>query len=252
MMKNMQYNTYNLDHIDIVVSHKCNMNCQYCMDKFKGFDDKEIEISDIDNFLCKIRKTTNKNLEVILLGGEPTIIGSENLIVIANLIKYYGFSPIISTNGLNKSVILDILPYFDWIQITTHSDKETDYWRKINNKYHNINIKLSGDTSLTYNKLRHFLDTTNDFVRRSVSMYFTSNFKELCTDKSIWILLDRLSWKRNGSYLYAFFSGTRFKRCIKGETNIIDEPSVPKLYPNGNYNKTWINEDMDDYIKINK
>ena len=33
---------YDLDHIDIVVFHKCNMNCLFCIDKFRG-NDGEIE-----------------------------------------------------------------------------------------------------------------------------------------------------------------------------------------------------------------
>ena len=80
-------------------------------------------------------------------------------------------------------------------------------------------------------------------------MYFTPDFEELCKDERVWELLDTLEWKRNGSYMYAFYRGVRFKKCIPGETNLIDEPTVPKLYPNGNYNKTWNNEDMDDYLR---
>jgi hypothetical protein len=71
---------------------------------------------------------------------------------------------------------------------------------------------------------------------------------ELCTDKEVWELLDTLDWVRNGSYNYAFYKGVRFKKCIRGETNLIDEPTIPKLYPNGNYNKTWCNEELDDYL----
>lgn len=241
-------NKYNLDHIDIVVSHKCNMNCPYCIDKFKGTNG-EIDLSTIDSFLKKVRTVTDEKLEILLLGGEPTIIGSEKLINIAKLIKSYGFDVIISTNGLAKNTINEILPYFNWIQITTHSEKETNYWREINNKFHNINLKLSGDQFLTYEKLDHFIDSTTDFKRRSVSMYFTPDYEQLCSDQKIWSLLDTLEWKRNGSYMYAFYKDVRFKKCIPNETNFIDEPTVPKLYPNGNYNKTWLNENLDDYLK---
>lgn len=80
-------------------------------------------------------------------------------------------------------------------------------------------------------------------------MYFTPDFKQLCSDQKIWSLLDTLEWKRNGSYMYAFYKNIRFKKCIPNETNIIDEPTVPKLYPNGNYNKTWLNENLDDYLQ---
>jgi len=79
-------------------------------------------------------------------------------------------------------------------------------------------------------------------------MYFTPDFEEVCSDKEVWNLLNTLAWERNGAYMYTFFKGVRIKKCIHGHNNISDEPSVPKLYPNGNYNKTWENEYLDDYL----
>lgn len=154
-----------------------------------------------------------------------------------------------STNGIQKDKIKNIMFYYDWIQITVYSDKNIDYWRGYEDK---INLKISGDKLLTYDKLMHFIEYTKDFERRSVSMYFTPDFQELCTDKKVWELLNTLDWRVNGAYEYAFYQGVRFKKCIHGSTNIDDEPSVPKLYPNGNYNKTWENEDLDDYLKLGK
>ena len=101
---------------------------------------------------------------------------------------------------------------------------------------------------MTLEKMEHFIDYTQGFGRRSVSMYFTPDFHELCEDQRVWDVLNTLDWKRNGSYMYAFYKGVRFKKCIPGETNIIDEPIIPKLYPNGNYNKTWCHEELDDYL----
>jgi len=147
-----------------------------------------------------------------------------------------------------KNKIVELIPYFDSIQITVNSDEEIDFYRRWPDK---INIKLAGDSSLTMDKLKHFIEYTKGFSRRSISMYFEPNFTELCTDKEIWDLLDKLTWIRNGSYMYTFYQGARIKKCIHGETNIIDEPSVPKLYPNGNYNKTWNDENLDDYLSIN-
>lgn len=45
----------NLDHIDIVVTHQCNMNCKFCIDKFRGMDDKIVKLSDIEAFLSFIQ-----------------------------------------------------------------------------------------------------------------------------------------------------------------------------------------------------
>lgn len=244
-------NIIKLDHIDIVVTHQCNMKCKFCIDKYRGMDSSIVKLDDVDSFLNLIRENTDENLEVLLLGGDPSVVGADYLNKIATIINEHNFRAIMSTNGLLKNTLIDCLPYFDSIQITTHSDKETDFWRKYGNK---VNIKLAGDMSLTLEKLNHFIEYTKaDFYRRSVSMYFTSSFEELCKDKRVWEILDDLDWRRNGSYLYAFYEGVRFKRCIPNETNIIDEETVPKLYPNGNYNKTWNNEELDEYLgKVKK
>lgn len=235
-----------IDHIDIVTSHKCNFHCPYCVDKFCHTTDDEVSVDAIDSFLKLVRKHTNKDLEVLLLGGEPTVLSIEKLIDIADVIKNNGFVPIMSSNGFYKDKIIQLLGHYRWIQVTAHTDAQIDFWRKYRD---NVNIKWCGDAQMTFDVFKHFVEYTKDFERRSISMYSTADFNELCTDKHVWDLLDSLSWTRNGSYLYTFYEGVRIKRFIKGETNIIDEPSVPKLYPNGNYNKTWLNEDMDDYLR---
>lgn len=236
-----------IDHADIVTSHMCNNHCKFCVDKFIHTSSDKVSMENIGKFLQLLRMHTNERLEVLLLGGEPTMLETEELINIAKLIHSYGFSPIMSTNGIDKEKIRSVLPYYDWVQVTVHRDSDIDYWR---DEPHKINIKLSGDSTLDIHKLRHFIAYTEGFERRSVSMYFTPDFEQLCKDEDIWNLLDFeiTNWKRNGSYVYGFYEGVRFKKCIPGETNIIDEPTVPKLYPNGNYNKTWCNEEMDTYL----
>lgn len=234
-----------LDHVDIVTTHKCNMKCPFCVDKFRGAYSREVRIIDVIRFINLIREHTDKNLEVLLLGGEPTILPDYLLMAISTAIKTRGFTPIMSTNGIEKEKIISLLPYFKWIQVTCYTDAQIDFWRPYAK---GINIKYAGDQLCTYDKLMHFIEVTKDFERRSVSMYSTPDFVECCTDKKIWDLLDTLEWKRNGSYLYAFYEGVRFKKFIKGETNVIDEPSVPKLYPTGVYNKTWCNENYDPYL----
>lgn len=234
-----------LDHVDIVTSHICNNNCKYCIDKFLRTSNEIISLETIHRFLKVVKKHTNKQLEVLLLGGEPTILPTKTLIDIADLVHSEGFLIMMSTNGKLRDKIIQLIPYYDSIQITVNNDIEIDFWRKWSDK---INVKLSGDASLTMKKLQHFVKYSEGFFRRSISMYFTPDFDELCSDKEVWNLLDTLEWKRNGSYMYTFYKGVRIKKCIHGETNIVDEPTVPKVYPNGNYNKTWCNEELDDYL----
>lgn len=237
-----------LDHIDIVTTHLCNKNCEHCIDKFIRTSNEFISLENIKKFLKLLREYTDKKLEVLLLGGEPTVLPKQKLIDISNLVHEMDFLIMMSSNGILKNKIIDLIPYYDSIQITVNNDKEIDFYRRWPDK---INIKLAGDNTLTMDKLKHFIDYTEGFDRRSISMYFTPDFKELCNDKEIWNLLNTLTWTRNGSYMYTFYKGVRIKKCIHGETNIIDEPTVPKLYPNGNYNKTWNDEDLDDYLSLN-
>ena len=235
-----------IDHADVVVTHECMNHCPFCIDKFVHTSNEVVKKEDLIRFLKKLRSVTSRKLEVLFLGGEPTCAGIEKLAELTDIVREFGFSPIISTNNPKKELIVKLLPYFDWIQVTIHSDKQIEFYRQYKDK---INIKLSGDKNLTLEKLNHFIDVTKDFERKSISMYFTPLWKELCTDEKVWSLLNKLSWTRNGSYVYTFYQGVRIKRCIHGETNLVDEPSVPKLYPNGNYNKTWNNETLDDYLK---
>lgn len=169
-------NKYNLDHLDIVTSHLCNKRCKFCIDKFIRTDSKLISLETVENFLKKVRETCDEELEVLLLGGEPTILPTETLISMCNLIHNYKFKVIMSTNGILREKIIMLLPYFDSIQVTVNSDSEIDRYRPYYNK---INVKLAGDSSLTIDKFNHFIEYTKGFDRRSISMYFTEDYEEL-------------------------------------------------------------------------
>jgi MoaA/NifB/PqqE/SkfB family radical SAM enzyme len=184
-MKN--YEKIEIDHIDIVTSHLCNKRCPFCIDKFIGTSSEFIKLDDITRFLKMIKEYTDKKLDVLLLGGEPTVLPKELLIEIANLIHQEGFLVMMSTNGKLKNKIVELIPYYDSIQVTVNSDEEIEFYRNWPDK---INVKLAGDESLTMDKFRHFIEYTKGFSRRSISMYFTADFRELCMDEEIWELLN--------------------------------------------------------------
>lgn len=235
-----------LDHADIVVTHECNMCCPHCIDSLVNTSKDVVCIDDVRRFLDLLEPQAPGGMEILLLGGEPTVIGAHRIKEIAEEVRRHGFSPIMSTNGVLMGTIVDCIPSLDWVQVTIHSAKEAIGWRSFRDK---VNLKLAGDRNLTMGRLNDFIRCTDDFGRRSVSMYFTPDWKNLCEDPLIWRKLDGMYWTQNGSYLYSFDDDSiRYKKCIPGVTNIADEPSVPKLYPNGNYNKTWCNEEMDPYL----
>lgn len=237
-----------IHHIDIIITHSCNMKCPNCIDKFVNLSTNVISPSTVETFLSKLREKGLKGkVPVLLLGGEPFSTPTSTIQHVTSIIREYNFSPIVSTNGKQKEKIIQCMDMFDSIQVTLHSQKEIDFYSKYSKK---INAKLSGDNHLTIDKLESFIRDTKDFYRQSLSMYFTDNHEEICKDEDVWQLLNALEWTRLGSYLYTFYKGMRIKRSIPNETNIINEPQIPKLYPNENYNQTWNNEDMDDYLHL--
>lgn len=237
---------YKIDHVDIVTSHLCNRHCDFCIDAFLNTSREMIDVELVERFLSMIDDYTGgKTVTVLLLGGEPTVLPKDKLVDIAEIIHSHGHKASMSTNGIRREHIIDILPYYDSVQITFDDLDKMSEWQGYEDK---INAKICGDAAFTMDKLGKFKRLAKDFQRRSVSMYFTDDFCELCRDKEVWEYLDGLEWNRNGSYMYAIDDGVRFKKCIPGETNIIDEPTIPKLYPNGNYNRTWRHEELDDYL----
>ena len=240
-----------IGHIEVVVTHKCNYKCNFCVDNLVNKDDTIVKLEDIGNLLRKIKIRTDKKLEVLLLGGEPTTVGSTYLNKIADLVHSFGYKILISTNGILKDVINEIIEKFDWVQITSNNDKELEYWRN-HRLVSKINIKLPGDENLNVDRLDYFIDKTKEFGRRSINFYFNTNdLTDLCTDDGINEFLEGLEWKSIGAYEYTIKDGVRYKRRSKNK--IVDSSQkrsiIPKLYPNGNYNKTWGNEDMDDFLK---
>lgn len=79
-------------------------------------------------------------------------------------------------------------------------------------------------------------------------MYFNPNFEEVCKNKELQDYFSNLKWKELGSYFWTFVDGVRVKKYIPSEKEFMEEPFVPKLYPNGNYGKTWQNEINDPYL----
>lgn len=95
-----EHETIILDHVDIVTSHICNKNCNHCIDKFLHTSKEIISLETICKFLKVIRSYTDQSLEVLLLGGEPTVLPVKQLIDIANYVHQENFLILMSTNGI--------------------------------------------------------------------------------------------------------------------------------------------------------
>ena len=90
-----------------VNGNKCNMNCEYCSEIPKQFTQEQctFDFHKIDNILDKLPR----DVDIILHGGEPTLIGISNVRDITNKIREKGFrlKPSIQTNGLLSAEWID-------------------------------------------------------------------------------------------------------------------------------------------------
>ena len=244
-------------HADIVVTHACNCHCPFCIDKFRNTNGKMISLDRVINFLDLIKFCTEKTdefkyatpnkISILLLGGEPTMIGDWALEFIAEKIHERGFTASMSTNGILHDVLFKTIPLFDWTQITAFTPQ---FMKRYEYLAHKINYKIPADEHMDFHMFKKQVEYAKSvgFGRISMSMYFDEKWNEICTDPEMHEFLDSLEWERQGSYVYTIWEGVRLKRCIPHVTNVEDEPLIPKLYPNGNYNKTWCNEDNDPYL----
>ena len=154
----------------IAVTHACNSNCEFCVDKFVHKEGKVVSLSDVDKFLRVLKSHVgDKRIGIILLGGEPTMARTKVLVDICNKIHEYGFDAEMSTNGILRGKIAKLIPYFEWVKITAHNDEEIEYWSDFKEK---VNLKWAGDESFTLDVYKHFVEMSEGFSRRSIPIYF--------------------------------------------------------------------------------
>lgn len=82
-----------------VNGNKCDMKCKYCSELPKDFSEEQCtyDYNKLDAMLMKLPR----DVDIILHGGEPSLIGMENIFKLINRISELGFllKPSIQTNG---------------------------------------------------------------------------------------------------------------------------------------------------------
>ncbi|ACM20765.1 radical SAM domain iron-sulfur cluster-binding oxidoreductase [Geotalea daltonii FRC-32] len=98
--------------VDIMVTYRCNLNCNKCYAPKEG---SEASLAEIKHVLDKLYIAGLRR--VVLTGGEPTV--REDVADIAQYAKKIGFAVYLSTNGLLlKQIWKEISPYLSWISIS--------------------------------------------------------------------------------------------------------------------------------------
>lgn len=118
----------------------CNLRCPYCMNHklVDQFALKEVDINVIKDYVLK-----EKSKWFMISGGEPTCNSTEELINLIKTVKEWGCKIGMATNGTNKSILSELLPYLNYVAMDIKSSRD-----KI---YHNIGC-TNGLFNVIYSK----------------------------------------------------------------------------------------------------
>ena len=114
--------------IDLFVTHRCNLKCQYCYHKQKNLDlDEKTAIEIVKKLATEI---CPEQVSINFWGGEPFLKGDIILKVMEEVSKYYGEKQRmfqIITNGTiyDEELLKKMFEYFSRVQISLDGREET-------------------------------------------------------------------------------------------------------------------------------
>ncbi|MGN0929429.1 MAG: radical SAM protein [Alphaproteobacteria bacterium] len=112
-------NTKTSDYMSIVLTHECNKQCPYCIDKYRG----RKEYITLDNIKKAITFAKKHNIkDILLVGGEPTL--HPQVVEIAKMVKEAEFNTILTTNYTRPDVVKDLDKYVNSFNISFYNQKE--------------------------------------------------------------------------------------------------------------------------------
>lgn len=112
----------------IVFSGGCNLRCGYCYNRDLVFNSEQLGIFSNSDIIDLLKSRKRMIDAVVLSGGEPTL--SHDIASFTSEIKNMGFSIKLDTNGLNPSVVEDLvskkLVDYVAVDIKTSPEKYSD------------------------------------------------------------------------------------------------------------------------------
>lgn len=121
--------------INVVLTHKCNLNCDYCYEKDVQSRDREISIDNFNKIITWLKKNNKK--KIILLGGEPTQHGEFKEIL--NICKKNSMDIRILTNMMFDDSVLRLINEYNGCVLQANINHPSTYKDNMYNiVYYNI------------------------------------------------------------------------------------------------------------------
>ena len=244
----------------IIVTYDCNRDCPFCINyrlgqKRKGF----VKVSDALYFLQYVKYVENiKEAIVVFLGGEPTLLPLETLKELSDLVHSMGYKTEFYTNGVIKEKLLELDGYIDFITISNYSKgllpfENADWLYKFEKSTITISKLISKQSFKTFEDFDKFVDEANKLPFN----YDFATMQEMTPDFDLyhpeWVeekLLPRCESQSVGGNVGAVLYKDRLIKLPHKKFHIKEDICQFKLYPNGNVNTSWKNDDMEiDYKK---
>jgi hypothetical protein len=240
---------------DIVVTHRCNRHCAFCCDKYVNKYDDIVKIEDVKRYLdwfkehdAKIKKIQ----DIMILGGEPTMVGIPYLQEICDLIHSYesnghNWKVSLTTNNYSGKQIEQLDGYVDYLNISVYNnqdllDGKLDYdFKKSELVYA---ILLSKAAFPTHSSFDDFIDKTRE---KGCDVKFSTFNKDTPMDLMPEWIDGFMAYHRDDIVrIFETCWGMDYRDCVIKFMHLCDcEAGFPKLYPNGKVNRTWNDEKQD-------
>lgn len=256
-MEKHKFSVHDLEcwHADLLVTHKCGAGCKFCIDAFVDTSDNLTSLEDIEKYLIYLstheKKEHPEMSSVLILGGEPTKAPFDYLKKVADLIHYYGFNVAMTTNGQSGEKLLELDGYIDFINVS-HYGKEAkinkDYLYQFKKTEITLSKLITKDFFPTFESFKKFVEEAkkcNINYRFSTLQENTPNLEVLHPK---WIDEELLPNCKMTPVLECLFAAEYEGYVIKimhfhDKTKDVVFPPYPKLYPNGNANRDFSNEE---------
>lgn len=141
----------------------CNYNCQYCYNK-KPRTNKCLDLNILEQFLVDIYKKTNKNIDLTLIGGEPTL--HQKLFEFCKKMQIYKYVSIKLFTNLSQPVNY----YMPFLQFNRFSIFAS--WHGILNNKQNLDF-INKAIQLNSDKLTYYVMFENDNWNNSIYAFNT-------------------------------------------------------------------------------
>ena len=201
-----------------------------------GRNDEVVPITAVKSFLNKYTASTERKVPVHVVNIKLAWDTIDYLCSLGALIKEHGLKSVIILREYNISLLNYVINNFDDVQV--YISKISDAKKLLKHK-DDLTLILPGTRRSTYFQFIRFVNKCDSFKYLIINMERNEKNKEKCRNRRIWKYLKQEdhNWVIVGNRQWCVYDNITFKRAIEGLEGIVPEWTIPKNYPNGNYNK---------------